>query len=326
MLGRCLDALAAQDLPGGLEIIVVDDGSTDASAEVARSRAARVVRIDPAGPAAARNRGAAEATADILLFTDADCVPAPDWARRMCEPFGDPRVCAVKGVYETAQRSLTARFAQAEFEDRYRILSRHEEIQMVDTYAAAFLRRIFLEAGGFDPSFPVASNEDTELSYRLAASGHRMVFAPAAVVEHTHPATPLAYLRAKFWRGYWRMEAYRRHPRRMISDTYTPQLLKFQILLAAAISASASASLLWSQAVWGLAGLASCFFVSALPFAMRTLRRDPVVALISPAYLFGRSLAFGLGIALWLCQGGALRPPCSPPQKKEHEGTGPSCS
>lgn len=82
-IGRALAALAAQDLDGEFEVIVVDDGSTDATATIA-ARAAGPVRVlfsPRLGPGPARNRGAADAGAPVLAFLDADCTPQPGWLR-----------------------------------------------------------------------------------------------------------------------------------------------------------------------------------------------------------------------------------------------------
>ncbi|MBI2467114.1 MAG: glycosyltransferase family 2 protein [Candidatus Rokubacteria bacterium] len=78
-LPACLAALARQSLaPERFEVIVVDDGSTDATAQVAERAGVRVVRLPAnAGPAAARNRGAQAARGEVLVFTDADCEPTP---------------------------------------------------------------------------------------------------------------------------------------------------------------------------------------------------------------------------------------------------------
>src|SRR2546429_1761254 len=82
-IGRTLAALAAQDLAGPFEVIVVDDGSTDHTAAIARAAGApiRVVEEPRRGAADARIRGAAEARAPVLAFTDADCFPTPGWLR-----------------------------------------------------------------------------------------------------------------------------------------------------------------------------------------------------------------------------------------------------
>ena len=81
-LRRALAALSRQDFEGDLELIVVDDGSTDGTADVARAAGATVVELpENVGSADARNAGAAVASAPVLAFTDADCEPAPEWLR-----------------------------------------------------------------------------------------------------------------------------------------------------------------------------------------------------------------------------------------------------
>ena len=82
MIGRTVAAVRAQELDDDFEVVVVDDGSSDATARVARDAGARVVsNATPLGPADARNAGVAATTAPLIAFTDADCVPAAGWLR-----------------------------------------------------------------------------------------------------------------------------------------------------------------------------------------------------------------------------------------------------
>lgn len=297
-LPGCLAALSAQTVPRPeYEIIVADDGSADDTAAVAaRHGADRVLRCPHRGPAAARNAGIAAASGDVILFTDADCEPAPDWLAEMLRPLEDGRVSGVKGSYRTRQREAVARLAQCEFEERYDRLEREPSIDFVDSYAAAFRSATLREAGGFDPAFPQANNEDVELSYRLAQRGHRLVFNRRAVVYHRHVATWPAYLRLKARRGYWRMLVYRRYPGKALRDSYTPQLLKVQVLLVYLAAGLALLAPVWPWLIWGagLSALALC--LSAWPFTRLVRRLDRPVAAWALLFVVLRACAFAVGV------------------------------
>lgn len=316
-LPQCLAALAAQSYPrDAYEIIVVDDGSTDHTADIARAAGVHVITQPNAGPAAARNRGAAAASGEILLFTDSDCAPTPDWAAALIAPFHDPRVAGAKGAYLTRQRGIVPRFTQLEYQDRYDRMAGVETIDFVDTYSAAYRREVFLANRGFDTIFPTASVEDQEFSFRLAEKGYRLVFVPDACVHHRHNATLRAYVRRKFLIGYWKALLARWHPGRMVRDSHTPQTLKVQMGLAAltllglggALLAALFGNLLAiALRSWLLGGiLAGCgiavlaFLGTGLPFLAKTWRRDR--ALVAPAVglLWVRALALGAGFALGL--------------------------
>ncbi len=311
VITRCLDALGAQSCPpGSYEIVVVDDGSVDATAETVeawRSRHAgqrcRLVRQANAGPAAARNRGAQEAAAALLLFTDADCAPLPDWIERMVAAFAQTETAGAKGAYLSDQRGLVPRFVQAEYEDRYDRMAGQEQIDFIDTYSAGYRRSIFLENGGFDPIFTTASVEDQEFSFRLAQKGYRLIFAPEARVKHLHDANAAEYARRKYCIGYWKALLTRWHPERLVQDSHTPPALKLQIVLCAAFLALAALSLAAAgipalRWAWGAAALVALFFAATgLPFIVKLARRDAALALIGPPMLFVRALALGAGYA-----------------------------
>ncbi len=300
-LPLCLQALQAQRFsPSQYEIIVVDDGSTDDTAQAARHFGSAIVPVTVisqpnAGPAAARNRGAQAARGDVLLFTDADCVPFLDWVKCMAAAFTQADVVGAKGVYRTRQRELVARFVQAEYEDKYDRMRTLETIDFVDTYSAGYRRDVFLASGGFDTSFPTASVEDQEFSFALAEAGHRLVFVPDARVFHIHDRTLLEYARRKFWIGYWKVRVMREHPGKLVRDSHTPQVLKLQMVLAA-LGALLIVGGLW-KGILAVAGLAAwaALLISGLPFMFKLLRRDPPVTLVAPLMIFVRAWALGLG-------------------------------
>src|SRR5258708_7323681 len=313
-IGTCLDALLQQLAGRDAEILVVNDGSTDNTADVVeRYSGIRLITQANAGPAAARNRGAREARGKIILFTDDDCVPMLDWLDAMLEPFADPGVVGVRGVYRTHQERLAARFVQIEYEDRYRLMAGLPRIDFVDPYSAAFRRDRFLEMTGYDTSFPVACAEDIELSYRMSARGWKMKFAPAAIVYHTHPDTLWRYLKKKYKFAFWRVLAVRKNPSKAVKDSHTPQVMKLQLLFAPALLLAVAFDLLARPAIPASVLVMAIFLVSTLPFALRAIPNDPIVGLLSPALLAARAWAQVLGLTAGLIY--ARRQPAAAPTK-----------
>lgn len=305
-VSNCLDAILPQAEAHNAEILVVDDGSTDNTAGVVvRYPTVRLIRQANAGPAAARNRGAAEASGAIIVFTDDDCVPAPGWLDAMLKPFDDPQVVGTKGAYRTRQKSLIARFAQIEYEDKYRVMLGFEYIDFLDTYSAAFRRENFLEMQGYDTSFPVACAEDVELSYRMSVRGWKMKFAPEAFVYHTHPETLGKYLKKKYKFAFWRVLAVRKNPSKGIKDTHTPQLMKFQLLFAPALVLGIALDLALRtplRSPFSLVVLLA-FLASTLPFAFRAGSKDALVGLLCPLLLASRACAQFCGVVGGLVRG-----------------------
>ena len=297
-LARCLDALGDQSFPREQrEVIVVDDGSTDGSRRVAEARGVRVLSQACQGPAAARNAGVAQARGELVLFTDADCVPDRDWIRNMVAPFAAADVAGVRGLYRCRQRQLVARFAQAEYEEKYERLKKGDRIDFIDTSAAAYRREVFVKEGGFDATFRTASGEDTDFSFRLAGRGYRLVLNPDAAVYHEHPARLRDYLRRKYKTAFWRVSLYERHPDKILSDSHTPQTLKLQIGAFGLLVASVILGFVWRPA-WIMAAAALIAFAAlSAPFVRFAARRDAAGAAAAPAFLFLRSAVFAAGLA-----------------------------
>src|SRR5579864_2281790 len=296
-IGNCLEAVLKQTAGRDAEVLVVNDGSTDKTAAlVAEFAGVRLISQSNSGPAAARNRGALEAKGTIILFTDDDCVPMPDWLDAMLEPFNDPELVGAKGAYRTLQKSLVARFVQAEYEDRYRLMKGLPNIDFIDTYSAAFRRDRFLEMNGYDTSFPVACAEDVELSYRMSARGWTMKFVPAAIVYHTHPDTLWKYLNKKYKFAFWRVLAVRKNPNKALKDSHTPQLMKLQLLFVPALLLAVVLDLLLRTKIPASLLVCAAFLLSTIPFVLRAIPKDPIVGLLSPAFLVARACAQLLGV------------------------------
>jgi cellulose synthase/poly-beta-1,6-N-acetylglucosamine synthase-like glycosyltransferase len=296
-IGSCLQSLLEQSVSRErYEVIVVDDGSTDGTRQVVQGYEVTLLGQSHEGAAAARNRGVAASSGKVILFTDADCVPDGNWIEEMVRPFADPGISGVKGAYRTRQRGIMPRFVQCEYEERYALMSRRRWIDFVDTYSAGYRRQIFVTEGGFDTAYPDASVEDQELSFRLAERGYKMVFNSRAIVYHRHPETLRAYIRRKFNIGYWKVRVLRRHPGKAVRDSHTPQTLKIQmglaLLLVPLLVLFFLRSFFCSLAILTLV----LFLISALPFSVKAVRKDPVVGLFSPVLLFVRALALGLGM------------------------------
>lgn len=201
LLRRTLDALAAQTLTAH-EVVVVDDGSTDGSADEAEAdrragRPVRLVRGDGRGAVAARTIGVAAATAPLLAFTDSDCEPDPGWLAAGVTTL-EAGADAVQGVTRPVRPAgPLERTVWVTFEDG-----------LYATCNMFYRRDAFEAAGGFDPAVadrlgfrpdPTSQRlgfaEDTLLGWRVRRAG-TLVFAPEAVVRHhVFPFDPVELVR-----------------------------------------------------------------------------------------------------------------------------------
>ena len=301
VIQHCLDALERQSIDRTkFEVIVVDDGSTDNTAAiVSANNSCKLIRQDNQGPAAARNRGANEAQGNVVIFIDADCEPSSSWLDEMLKPFEkEDNLTAVKGAYKTRQTSLISRFTQIEFEYKYTKLVKHEYVDFIDSYSAAFKKDVFLKMEGFDTSFPTACAEDADFSFKLAKSGYKIRFNPKAIVYHTHPFKLGDYLKRKYTYISWRPVTIKRYPGHALNDSYAPFSFKMQIILAPITLLTFMLFLLDSGFGTIFAATSIGFVAVTIPFIIWTLKFDWKVAIVSLPILLLRGIAQSLGLGV----------------------------
>lgn len=216
-LRRCLDGIAAQDVAEEVEVVVVDSGSADGSAELAEQRGARVRRIAPEDfdHGATRNLGASLAQGDVLVFTSQDAhAEDPAWLHALVAPLrNDP---ALAGTYGRQVAHPDAKPPERFFLDflygprgRTQRAGRPEELTMHTTLfsnvAAAIRRDVFARFGFAED---IIMSEDQEWSRRVLLEGYALRYVPEAVVRHSHPYTVRDAFRRFFDSGVSAERAY----------------------------------------------------------------------------------------------------------------------
>ncbi len=200
----CLDGLLQLEYPN-VEVIVVDDGSTDATAAIARQYPFRLIRTPNRGLSSARNTGLRAATGDIVAYIDDDAVPDPHWLHYLAATLRDARYAGAGGpnIPPPGDGLVADCVAQAPGGPIHVLLS-DREAEHVPGCNMAFRRECLEAIGGFDPRFRTAG-DDVDVCWRLQERGWTIGFSPAAMVWHHRRKTVRAYLRQQW--GYGRAEA-----------------------------------------------------------------------------------------------------------------------
>ena len=192
-LEECLAALSGLDYPRELlEVIIVDDGSVSPPGQIvagySQKMNVRLIVQQHAGPAAARNNGAAHAKGDFLAFTDSDCAPGKNWLKEMASEFARSPDAVIGGhtinrlhenVYSTASQ-LIIDYLYSYYN------AENGRAQFLASNNLALSAAVFHSAGGFDPGFSLAAAEDRDFCDRLLFHGYELLYLPEAVVYHSH--------------------------------------------------------------------------------------------------------------------------------------------
>jgi cellulose synthase/poly-beta-1,6-N-acetylglucosamine synthase-like glycosyltransferase/peptidoglycan/xylan/chitin deacetylase (PgdA/CDA1 family) len=236
-------SLAASRYPY-LEVIVVDDGSTDGTAGIVEALGiggVRVVRQPNAGKPAALNTGIGYARGDLLVLVDGDTVFEPDTVYRLVHPFADPGIGAVSGNAKVANRSrMLGRWQHLEYVVGFNLDRRMLDLAgcmpTIPGAVGAFRRAALIDTGGV-PADTLA--EDTDLTMAVHRAGWRMAYEERAVAWTEAPATLRQLWRQRYRWCYGTMQAIWKHrhalvergPGGALGRRGLPYLALFQLLL-----------------------------------------------------------------------------------------------
>jgi cellulose synthase/poly-beta-1,6-N-acetylglucosamine synthase-like glycosyltransferase len=201
-IADCLDSILATDYPPDRrEILVVDNGSSDGTPALIRSRAVRYVREEKRGVSNARNRGIAESTGEVLAFVDADCLVEPQWLTELVRPFEDPEVGSVGGDLQHAPPSTASERQAARMLGNWQRFAFSSNPAYPITANAAYRRDVLERIGPFDPHMTRA--QDVELGLRFQErSGLRLAYAERATARHRHRSTQRGFFRQQLGWAY----------------------------------------------------------------------------------------------------------------------------
>ncbi len=267
-LKGCLESVFTQEYPADMiEVIVIDDGSRDETAGVARSFPCKLLSLEKSrGQSFCRNLGAGAGKGEILAFLDSDCIAAKTWLRDLVPLFQWGRVGAVGGRvdgyfeesgldrYESAFSSLSM--------GKHMIYGANDESLVYAPTCNLLTRKaVYAEIGGIRDNMHVG--EDVDFCWRMRARGHALLYVPFGSVKHKHRNRLLAMLKRRLEYGTSEGALYRLHPQ------------KKKVLPVPAVSALAFAGLCASVVFLSLAPLPlclACFLFDAASKAVRTGR------------------------------------------------------
>jgi glycosyltransferase involved in cell wall biosynthesis len=200
-IGLCIDSVLGQvseQYELKANIIVVDNGSTDETAEIAGAKGAKVYRKPDLSLAGVRNFGVAQGTGEYIAFIDADCSARSDWLEVAVSLLKVGHAGAVGGPCDVPENSNLIERAWNTPPD----VELYVEADELATSSFITKRSTFEEVGGFDPE--LGAGEDTEFSLKIKDNiGKLLSVGKCKVIHYGYPKTLMQFIRREYWHGIW---------------------------------------------------------------------------------------------------------------------------
>jgi glycosyltransferase involved in cell wall biosynthesis len=308
-LDAALTAILAQDDGRPMEIVIVDDGSTDRSPAIlerhARDQRVRVLRGESRGAAAAVNLGVRHASHGIVCQVDQDVVLQPGWMTRLADELRRPGVGAAQGRYVPDRSGgVFSRVTALDLAQRYDRI-RRRLVNHVCTGNSAYWAEALRKVGLLDES--IGYGYDNDLSYRLTAAGYRLAFCKDATSVHRRRDSFTGYLRQQYGLGYGRLDVVAKHPEYVGGDDvsgpgmmlHAPLGLTVFLGTVAAVAVAVAGGP-WRPALLVPAAAAAVLGAERLVAGLAAAWRhgDAAGLLFAPVHL-ARDLAWAAAILTW---------------------------
>jgi len=292
---QCLDSVMKLDYPKDrLDVVVIDDGSTDNSADIVKKYPVRLVQKPHGGYPSAMNNGIKVTNGDVIFIIDSDAYVEKDWLEKALKEFSDPKVGIVSGYVASAPtRSFWARVAGYDAEDRFDTL-KTKYVNHVSTNCTAYKRELFESIGLFDEKLKRSCDED--FAHRAFKRGWKLVVLRDAKCFHEWRASFGSYFKQQFGEGRYAVAIIRKAPELLLGTKIQSPSLYIPIVFTSLLFLTPLyflVDLAWVSLVL-LAGL----FLYHVPPCIRILRKHRDWAMtFFPMAISVRYVAWILGLA-----------------------------
>ena len=223
-IGKAIKSILQQDVKLS-EIIVVDDGSTDKTFEIAKKfRGVRILRKENGGESSALNVGIKNSKGDFIAIVEADAIIPKNWASSLMSEFKDNNVWGVGGILETANpNSLIAKLTGYEHEWRY-MKQKGKYVNHITSTNLIYRRNVFKKFGFFDETL-INSCLDADINNKIISDGKKLVLRKDVTVKHFWHSNIISYVKRQWAYAYYR-------PRLKNSNLYsTDRLMMLEVSL-----------------------------------------------------------------------------------------------